>query len=86
MKAIYNIYSQACAIKYTAQYLKMMNTDSAQTRGKPFILKTHLCLFLFHAADIFFIANILYFPIILMQLWEGRGKTSVAAKHDPPAK
>lgn len=76
MKAIHNTYFQACAIKCTVQYLKMMNTDSAQMRGKPFILKTHFCLFLFHAAGIFFIVDITYFPIILMQLWEGRDKTT----------
>lgn len=53
MKAIYNIYSQAGAIKRTAQYLKMMNAHRAQSRGKPFILKTYLYPFLFHPADIF---------------------------------
>lgn len=44
-------------------------------RGKPFILKLISVPFLFHPADIFFIADMIYFPSILMQLLgEGEAK------------
>lgn len=74
-----------CAIKCIAQYLRMMSTGRAQMRGKPFIIKTYLCPFLFHPAGIILIEDT-YFYIILIQLLEKEGKASAASKHDPPAK
>lgn len=81
---IYNMYSQVCAIKHTAQYSKLRSTGPHNEREAVYSENLSLPLPIsFYRLII--IKNIIYFYIILIQLSEEEGKTSVTSNHDPPA-